>query len=615
MMDDRYSTTLPQEAKKNTPLPEGQRYDTEVPGTLDLAERARIAINGLTGVLDPRGIHEMYFIVGFACHPPFMYKGTTGWPTNNPKFAESLPMMRIMSGSEQNLELERDMLQSMAEHIGEDGLFYAIARPDRPWHEGVEHKYPKTGEDFANSCGNARMLLALMASYARCPDQNLWDMMGKMAHGLADMAISKDDYAYYPDGQIGEAFSRPRSGWRDTVEPAVESMGAEGSMFAYHGPQIRAFSRWYEMSGDKRILDMAGRLVRFVMQPKFWGVEGEHPALNGTEHGHFTGHFHGHLSLLRGLLEYGRVTRNMRVLDFVRESYEFCRHYGLPQIGWFANKPEGWYMSELCTIADMVALAARLSDVGLGDYWEDVEQITRNHLTEQQLIDRERLQRASAAGPERPADRTVKLGYWNPDPATLPDQLAVENVIERARGVFGGVSRPDGVPHTWTMQCCTGNGTQALYYAWESITRCKRGLAQINLLLNRALPWLDIDSYLPSEGRVVVRNKTADRLAMHMPRWTTHKDVTAQVNGKPVELDWLGNYVYCQDLTPGDEVVVEFPVKEWSETYHLGDQSYHCRFRGNDLLRISPHDNARGRPRVLYHLALYLPSPLAPAFK
>ena len=42
---------------------------------------------------------EMYFIVRFCTNPAHMYHDTTGWPTNNPKFAESLPMMRVMSAS------------------------------------------------------------------------------------------------------------------------------------------------------------------------------------------------------------------------------------------------------------------------------------------------------------------------------------------------------------------------------------------------------------------------------------------------------------------------------------------------------------------------------------
>lgn len=575
-------------------LPEGRRYEARVPATTDLADRAATALNGLTGSLDPGGIHEIYFIAGFACDPPFMYKDTTGWPTNNPKLAESLPMMRVMSGSDHRMELERDMMRSMLAAIGHDGLYYSIASPHRPWHEGVGHKYPPTGEDFANTYGNSRMLLALMAWHARHPDPLLWDTMARMARGLAGMAIEKGDYAYYPDGHIGEAFSRPRSGWRDTTEPEVEKMGAEGSMFMYHGGQIRALSRWYAMSGDRDMLALASRLARFVLQPRFWGAPGEPAYLLGAHHGHFDGHFHGHLSLLRGLLEYARVARDRGVLDFVRESYEFCRHCGLPQIGWFANTPQG--LSEGCTIGDMTALAARLSDAGVGDYWEDVEQIARNHLVEQQLIDAARLRSAAKAGPRRPPDSTVATGYFQPDPGRLPGQLVGENVIERSRGVFGGLSQPDGIPHPWTMQCCTGNGTQGLYYAWESIVRCSEGLAQINLLLNRASPWLDIDSYLPHEGRVVVRIKTAERLALRLPRWVDRSEVAVKIGGRGVSAAKVGAYLLCQGLTRDCEVEVEFPVREETVSFATGGTTYQCRFRGNDLVEISPRGGGPSYP-------------------
>ena len=40
-------------------------------------------------------------------------------------------------------------------------------------------------------------------------------------------------------------------------------------------------------------------------------------------------------------------------------------------------------------------------------------------------------------------------------------------------------------------------GAEALYDAWESIVRCLDDMAQVNLLLKRASPWLDVDSYLP----------------------------------------------------------------------------------------------------------------------
>lgn len=53
----------------STLIPAGACYQATVPDTLDLAERARIAIHGLAGSLDPEGIHEMYFIMGLGCLP------------------------------------------------------------------------------------------------------------------------------------------------------------------------------------------------------------------------------------------------------------------------------------------------------------------------------------------------------------------------------------------------------------------------------------------------------------------------------------------------------------------------------------------------------------------
>ena len=60
--------------------------------------------------------------------------------------------------------------------------------------------------------------------------------------------------------------------------------------------------------------------------------------------------------------------------------------------------------------------------------------------------------------------------------------------------------------------CCSVNGANSLYYAWHGITRFDEGVATVNLFLNRASAWMDIDSYLPYEGKVVLHNKLA-RLA------------------------------------------------------------------------------------------------------
>ena len=44
---------------------DGERYEATVPDTLDLAERAEIALNGLCRTVDPEDDYMMYFHVNY----------------------------------------------------------------------------------------------------------------------------------------------------------------------------------------------------------------------------------------------------------------------------------------------------------------------------------------------------------------------------------------------------------------------------------------------------------------------------------------------------------------------------------------------------------------------
>jgi hypothetical protein len=144
------------------------------------------------------------------------------------------------------------------------------------------------------------------------------------------------------------------------------------------------------------------------------------------------------------------------------------------------------------------------------------------------------------------------------------------------------------------MQCCTGNGTQGLYYAWEAIARRdvqEDGLVQVNLLLNRASPWADVESFLPFEGRVVVRAKTARRVAVRMPRWVEPGDV--KVRGASGSARWIGRYLVA-DFGPGRAVELELPVPEETASFSVDGTTYTCRFRGNDCVGIEPRTGDPG---------------------
>src|SRR5439155_18133432 len=91
--------------------------------------------------------------------------------------------------------------------------------------------------------------------------------------------------------------------------------------------------------------------------------------------------------------------------------------------------------------------------------------------------------------------------------------------------------------------CCAGNSPQGLYYAWHGITRFNDGVATINLFLNRAAPWLDIDSYLPHEGKVVIHNKRARTIQARIPYWVRLDQVKSFVNDQPASPLVAGRYL------------------------------------------------------------------------
>jgi hypothetical protein len=295
----------------------------------------------------------------------------------------------------------------------------------------------------------------------------------------------------------------------------------------YHSGVIRGLAKYAEMTGDQDALRLAGKMAKWLSQPKMWGVATDPAAMASGEKGHFGGHFHAHVASLRGILEYALVANDNDLKEFARNGYDYARNYGISLIGWFPENCSLGQHCESCCIADMVGLAAKLSEAGIGDYWEDVDRYARNQLVEQQFVNHDLLETLAEHSPPSHAE---------------PPASSSDHVIDRNIGGFAGHGDLDKLPNSWIMHCCTGNATQALFYAWESILRNSgNGTILVNLLLNRASPWVDVDSWLPHQGKVVLHNKTAKRVLVRIPSWTQRSEVKCSVTSKSVEPVWAGH--------------------------------------------------------------------------
>jgi hypothetical protein len=517
----------------SSPQPRGvTRYTVRVPDTLDLAERAGLAINALTRLNEPRAEYAVYFYVHLGRNPPVM---TRPIPLYG-KFMEGLALMRRITGSDQNAHVDRHWREA----------FLRLLETTQPVLQG-----PEGGRQ-----------LAWLAFNARFERDERWRQVGEAAvKRMAETAAYRENYAYLPH-PAGTEFP---TGW--------EATGL--------GWTLQGLSQFALATGSPAARELGGKLARYLKDhAQVFDRRGHflarHPSAKGPAL-----HFHHNANALLGLLEYALAGGDPEYAAFARQGYEYVRSLSEPLIGFAPEYIEDWpddrpiIDCEGCCVADIIELALGLSRAGQGDYWDDVDRYVRNQFAEMQMRQSDWIERTTAGRPLTPVQ---------------PGECA-DHVPERCVGAFAGWALANdfyGGYHPGIQNCCTGNGARALYFVWEQMLHVEHQSATVHLLLNRASEWLDIDSYLPYTGRVDFHIKRACELRFRLPEWVKPAEAACAVNGVSRPLAFDGRYAQAGPLRPGDRLTATFPIGERTEKRRIGGRGYQLLVRGNDVISIDP---------------------------
>lgn len=577
----------------------------QVPDTLELADHGGLAINGLLGSLDPAADCECVFLNILDVHPAYMLHWSSMVSGVMPKYVEALPLLRLMSGSSQDRQLEGEFIQAMLRNAEEDGLIYDRASEKRPWNVGVFYGRADWNEDYANMAGNGRYLAGLLFWHQWTGDEVWLRRARKTAERMLELAIVEKDQGWYPNPGLGNDFSYPRrSGWTTRKPPEKANEGFEGGAMFYLFQPLRGWSRYYRATGDGRFLELSRKFANTGLQEKFWGGAGNLNPVASAERGQFRIHFHASMAAIRGLLDYAVIADDYRAKEFALNAYLYARQMGLSRLGLFPTHHEG---TEGCSIADMIGMAVALTDAGLGDFWDDVEKYARNGLIEAQATDLDELKRVSQEGQERPPGAGFgghfdgRFSQTN-NKGVLPGQEIHDRVLERSLGAFGHlIGARYQTP--MMMHCCTANCSQGLYYAWEGILRLEGEGVAVNLWLNRRSPWVDVWSWLPHEGRLLVQNKGMKRISVRQPAWTRRAAIRCQLDGRPVVPEWRGNRMVFDELVGSEQIVVEAPCRPERANQTLvnvGDpahsqERYAIEFKGHTAIGVEQIEGAEKR--------------------
>ena len=483
----------------------------------------------------------------------------------------------------------------MTLHIkGNSNAHYIVGLlPKFEKYPGRETPRPPFG--FHQSAGDGRLLYPLRSDFIVPVD-----IGGRNSNYAIRITLNEKSGAVWEyDLQDGEGWQTARE-TGSVVARRPLSPGEPAVEMQVNGNPLRALSQWYAQTGDKDSRELAAKVARFMTKPGRWGRTAEGPSMaEPYEQARWQGHFHWFATGVVGLTDYATTTNDVQLLRYLKSYYEYSRQFGIVRIGFFPavispldqrrSASQQIYggpgqNDEGCALADMIDIALMLSEAGVGDYWDDIDSMVRNHLVEHQMLDRERLEHIVAHSPKF----EMRPGIHN-----------TENVIDRNIGAFASCAEPTKMYAWWTM-CCNANMMLAMHKAWDSIVRFDNGQAQVNLLLNRASPWVDIDSYLPYEGKVVLKNKQARRMSVRMPLWVDRKAVRCQVNGDEIPPRWLGRQLQIEDLQANDTITIAFPMVETTErhTERTYGTTFTCHFKGNTLIDISPRPEEFSLKRI-----------------
>ena len=587
------------------PAYRGQRYEDEIPDTLDLATRAELGVRVLTNIADPKLDYQVYWIAQWDRNPAVMVHLFSDWVQSVEGLMEDLPLLRVATGSSYNDHVDPEWMRNTLKCQGPDGLVYVplIGVPSsriggmwvtplwRADGTATTDKDP-TVSFMTAPCMQARLIGTFTVYYLR--DKNpLWkQVIEGMIQRLAELAVDRGTYAYIPRGglepnaRFGPAATMP------TGVAAVEGGNLrllQGLAQYYQATQYEparqlALKLAQYAMGPAESLDAEGRFLFSEMEKGF--VKDMYP---GIERGRFGGHFHAHTIALLSLLEYSTAMSDRYSLELCRKSYEWAKNQGSSTVGFFPEMILGGHYTgcEGCEIGDMISIAIKLTAAAKGDYWDDVDRWLRNQFAEQQVVE----------------------GDWIPQLAATQKPLKVEynetdqQVVERSIGGFLGRATFNEAGFIET-HCCTGNCLRALYHVWEHLVEDANGRLRVNLLLNHASDRADIYSDIPYQGRVELKiKKPVPELLVRAPEWIENGSprIAATVNGAPHKFHWEERYLHLGFASPGDRVRVTFPIAERTVKETIGAVPYTLIIRGNTVVSVDPP----GKLGALYQRAAY----------
>lgn len=327
------------------------------------------------------------------------------------------------------------------------------------------------------------------------------------------------------------------------------------------GRLVGPLFRYYKLTGDPLALELADKYARSVMQRSF------------TEEGLLTdlagNHIHSITSSLSGILEYAVAINDEQLIDKVRKVYEVGLREFYSSYGWC--KELAWLetdQGEVNQIGDLIQIQLLLAKARNPKYYSQAEIFMRSALLPSQVLENDFIEE-------------------NPQPKGDFEKDMKERVI-------GGFGFPTPSAHLQTPHSpintidITQGAVQAICeFTKHIITQTDLGI-QVNLLFSWENDLAKVESYLPKEGKIVISPKKPLNILVRIPKCIEPDSLHAEVNGKEIKGNRLGQYLLLPNNSNSTKFLVTFSPKLYDTMEFVYHKPYHITWFGEQVISVSP---------------------------
>ena len=395
-----------------------------------------------------------------------------------------------------------------------------------------------------------------------------WDLHSLREGLLALNALArwrKNDWAAAMGGQMIQSISgklRADGTWDlekfDACQKRGKAVLHNTDPCDTHGRLLEALVWFFETTGDSKALVLADRIAQYHFDNTTQPDGAINPAAKAD-------HTHSYLGTLRGLLLYGRLTRQHQYIDRVAAAYRVNIPRIVNESGYTSHNMVRESFGETTSPGDAAQLALWLCREGYAEFLDDAERLVRARILPSQIRNTPPLQ-----------------------PLVVDGKDSHKDLDKRIIGGYGGChAHPHGGKQAVTD--VTSADVHSLVDIYKHVAVSSGELREVLFHFDYEDSRIRTACRRSTRAELIVAPKLAEAVAIRVPKWTPRDSVRVCVGDEPYSCAFMGQFAWIGKVPAGTRITMEYALPERRTKEKGLGAEYEIFWRGDDVAAIRPN--------------------------